>query len=239
MDVPARDPAHVEAMFTGIAPAYDLTNDLLSLGLHRLWKRALVRKAGELEGRKVLDAATGTGDLAFMFRKRVGDTGTVVGADLSQGMLKAAEARAQRQRVAGIEWRQADVTRLPFEDAGFDVALISFGIRNVADPVAGLRELGRVTRPGGKVLVLEFGAPETQGPLTAASRFYITRVLPWLGGAISGAKEAYRYLQKTVDTFPGGKDFARMLETTGNLGDIRYREFPGSFVYLYEAIRKP
>ncbi len=237
MDVPARDPVQVEAMFTGIAPAYDVTNDLLSFGLHRWWKRVLVRRAGDVSGKRILDAATGTGDLAFRFQERVGETGKVVGADLSPGMLRAAGERARRAGVRGIEWQQADVTRLPFEDESFDLSLISFGIRNVLDPVMGLRELGRVTRPGGRLLVLEFGAPERKGILTALSRFYITRLLPWVGGWISGAGEAYRYLQKTVDTFPGGSAFASLIESAGTWGEVRYREFPGSFVYLYEARR--
>jgi demethylmenaquinone methyltransferase/2-methoxy-6-polyprenyl-1,4-benzoquinol methylase len=184
MDVPARDPVRVEAMFTGIAPAYDLTNDLLSVGMHRLWKRALVRRAGDVRGKHILDAATGTGDLALRFLERVGSTGRVVGADLSPGMLQEARARAERAGANGVEWQQADVTQLPFKDESFDLAMISFGIRNVTDPVLGLRELGRVTRPGGRILVLEFGAPERKGVLTALSRFYITRILPWLGGRI-------------------------------------------------------
>lgn len=237
MDVPARDPVRVEAMFTGIAPAYDVTNDLLSFGMHRWWKRVLVKRAGEVRGKRILDAATGTGDLAFRFQERVGESGKVVAADLSSGMLRAATERAEREGVRGIEWRQADVTQLPFEDESFDLSMISFGIRNVTDPVAGLRELGRVTRRGGRLLVLEFGAPERKGLVTTLSRFYITRLLPMVGGWISGAGAAYRYLQKTVDTFPGGAAFASMVESTGNLGEVRYREFPGSFVYLYEARR--
>jgi len=238
MDVPARDPVRVEAMFTGIAPAYDVTNDVLSFGMHRWWKRVLVKRAGDVRGQRILDAATGTGDLAFRFHERAGADGKVVGADLSPGMLQAAAARAARIGVRGIEWHQADVTQLPFEDESFDLSMISFGIRNVTDPVAGLRELGRVTRRGGRVLVLEFGSPERRGIFTALSRFYITQLLPIVGGWLSGAGEAYRYLQKTVDTFPGGSAFASIIESTGNLGEVRYREFPGSFVYLYEARRQ-
>ncbi|HZH02352.1 MAG TPA: ubiquinone/menaquinone biosynthesis methyltransferase [Myxococcaceae bacterium] len=237
MDVPARDPVRVEAMFTGIAPAYDLTNDVLSFGMHRWWKRALVKRAGDVQGKRVLDAATGTGDLAFRFNRRVGAEGKVTAIDLSEGMLRAASARAEREGERGIDWKRADVTRLPFEDESFDLALISFGIRNVTEPVQGLRELGRVTRKGGRVLVLEFGAAERSGLLTAAARLYITRILPALGAWVSGAGSAYRYLQQTTDTFPGGSAFASLMRAAGNLNDVRYRAFPGSFVYLYEATR--
>ena len=148
----------VRQMFSSIATRYDVTNEVLSFGIHRLWRRSAVRLSGAREGNAVLDCATGTGDLALAFKRKVGASGRVMGTDFCKEMLDNAPAKAAREGLQ-VEFQVADAMALPFADASFDVASIAFGIRNVDDPVKCLKEMARVVRPGGRVVVLEFGQP--------------------------------------------------------------------------------
>ena len=204
--------AEVQKMFASIAPRYDATNQVLSLGVHRLWRRAAVRLSGAAEGQRVLDCATGTGDLALEFKRAVGPSGAVVGTDFCAEMLAQAPAKARR---AGLEVRfeVADALALPYQRASFDVASIAFGIRNVDDPVACLRELARVVRPGGRVAVLEFGQP--RGPFGALFRAYSRFAMPVLGGLLTGNRAAYQYLPRTAASFPSGDRFLALMDQAG------------------------
>ncbi|HEX9602680.1 MAG TPA: ubiquinone/menaquinone biosynthesis methyltransferase, partial [Myxococcales bacterium] len=168
----------VREMFASIARRYDAANEVLSLGVHRAWRRAAVRLSGVLPGDRVLDCATGTGDLALAFKRAVGPSGEVVGTDFCAEMLASAPAKAQRAGLP-VRFEVADALSLPYADASFDVASIGFGIRNVDDPVRCLREMARVVRPGGRVVVLEFGQP--RGPFGALFRVYSRQVMPALG----------------------------------------------------------
>ena len=229
------DPKQIRAMFGSIARGYDRANNVLSGGVHHVWRRKLVRWSGAAPGDRVLDCATGTGDLAIAFARVVGDSGAVTGTDFSPEMLEPAPAKAERAGVK-VEFRPADVTALPFADATFDVASISFGIRNVVDRVRGLREMARVVRPGGRVMVLEFGQPDSAvfGPLF---NFYSRKVLPRLGGLLTGNYEAYSYLDRSAGAFPCRDEFLALMEQTGLLTQLEWRSYTGGIAYAYRGVR--
>jgi demethylmenaquinone methyltransferase/2-methoxy-6-polyprenyl-1,4-benzoquinol methylase len=202
----------VHKMFSQIATRYDAANDVMSLGIHRIWRRIAVRLSGAAPGQAVLDCATGTGDLALAFKRAVGAGGTVLGTDFNADMLATAPAKA---RAAGLEvaFEVADVMRLPYADGRFDVASISFGIRNVDAPRVALGELGRVVKPGGRVVVLEFGQPT--GLFGFLYRPYARWVMPLVGGWLSGNRAAYEYLPLTAAAFPCGERFLELMRATG------------------------
>jgi len=202
----------VRQMFSSIATRYDVTNEVLSFGIHRLWRRKAVHLSGAKPGDAVLDCASGTGDLALAFKRRVGGTGRVVGTDFCKEMLDSAPAKAAREGLQ-LEFQVADVMNLPFADNSFDVASIAFGIRNVDDPVKSLSEMARVVRPGGRVVVLEFGQPT--GFFGALFRFYSKAIMPRIGGLLTGNRAAYEYLPRTSAAFPAGERFLALMDQTG------------------------
>jgi demethylmenaquinone methyltransferase/2-methoxy-6-polyprenyl-1,4-benzoquinol methylase len=225
----------IRHMFGEVAPRYDLLNTVLSLGIHHLWRRKLVRWSGIKAGDRVLDCATGTGDLAFEFEKTLGSSGQVIGTDFCEPMLVHARAKAV-QAGSRVHFDVADVTQLPFEGSSFDIATISFGIRNVSDPQRGIAELGRVVRPGGSVLVLEFGQPQVP-VFSGIYEFYSTRVLPRIGGLISGQRQAYDYLQMSSAQFPCRDNFLRLAGSTGLFSKMEYRPVSGGIAYIYKLTR--
>jgi demethylmenaquinone methyltransferase/2-methoxy-6-polyprenyl-1,4-benzoquinol methylase len=220
------DPREVRSMFARIAGRYDLLNHVLSAGIDRRWRRRTVREAGELAGGCVVDVCCGTGDLTLEFA-RAG--ARVVGVDFTPEMLRL--ARPKGATLAKVVFAHGDALRLPVRDASADVASVAFGVRNLADPDAGLREMARVVRSGGRVLVLEFSPPPA-GLLGATYRFYFTRVLPWLGGLISGDAEAYRYLPRTVTAWPAPEEVRARMESIG-LVDCGYRSFSAGIACLH------
>src|SRR5262245_3468356 len=208
---PSSAPA-VRSMFASIAGRYDRANQILSFGLHHRWRAAAVRLSGARPGDRVLDCATGTGDLAIAFARAVAPSGAVLGTDFCEEMLALAPEKARR---AGVSARfdRADTLSLPFADDSFDIASIAFGIRNVDDPGRALREMARVVRPDGRVVVLEFGQPG--GSLIAPIyRFYSRAVLPRVGGWVSGQRAAYEYLDRTSSSFPAGERFVGLMRET-------------------------
>jgi demethylmenaquinone methyltransferase / 2-methoxy-6-polyprenyl-1,4-benzoquinol methylase len=218
-------------MFGRIAGTYDRANQILSFGLHHRWRSAAVRWSGAARGDRVLDCATGTGDLAIAFHRVVGSGGEVIGTDFCAEMLAHAPEKAARAG-ARVRFETADVLALPYPDRRFDVASIAFGIRNVEDPDRALREMARVVRPGGRVVVLEFGQPGGAlfGPLY---RFYSRRVLPALGGWVSGDRSAYEYLDRTSSSFPAGPAFTERMRATGAFRSIRFDALTGGVAYVY------
>ena len=217
-------------MFSQVAPRYDLTNDVLSMGTHRLWRREAVRRAGVKAGDAVLDCATGTGDLALAFRRAVGPSGTVVGTDFNADMLAAAPGKA---KAAGLDitFQVADVMALPFPDGAFDVSSISFGIRNVDSPVQALRELGRVLKPGGRAVVLEFGQPE--GAFGAAFRVYARFGMPLIGQVLTGNRAAYEYLPRTAGAFPCGQKFLALMDESKAFARREAHPLLGGLAWIY------
>lgn len=216
----------VRRMFDRISPVYDLMNRVMTAGLDRRWRRATVA-AVVRPGDRVLDACCGTGDLAVE-ASRAG--ARVVGLDFSGEML----ARARRKSSA-VEWVEGDVLALPFEDGAFDVATVGFGIRNVADLDAGLAELARVVRPGGRLGCLEITRP--RGLLRPFFRLWFDRIVPLLGKVLPGGA-AYTYLPASVRRFPGPEDLAAALERAG-FGAVSWRLFGGGIVALHVGTREP
>jgi len=204
--------AEVQKMFASIAPKYDTTNAVLSLGVHGLWRGTAVRLSQAKPGDAVLDCATGTGDLALAFKRAVGPAGKVTGTDFCAEMLAPAPDKAKRAGLA-IDFKVADAMDLPFPTASFDVASIAFGIRNVDDPVRCLKEMARVVKPGGRVVALEFGQPS--GVFGALFRFYSRAVMPLVGGLITGNRAAYEYLPRTSAAFPAGENFLALVDKSG------------------------
>ncbi len=223
--------SNVRRMFASVAGTYDRANQILSFGLHHKWRTAAVRRSGAHEGDRVLDCATGTGDLALAFRRAVGPGGAVVATDFCEEMLALGSAKAARAGLS-IRFEQADVLALPYESGSFDVASIAFGIRNVEDPERGLSEMARTVRPGGRVVVLEFGQPEGAifGPVY---RLYSHRILPTIGGWVSGERAAYEYLDRTSSRFPAGERFAALLRGTGSFREVTAHPLTGGVVYVY------
>ena len=219
-------------MFRSISGRYDRANNVLSAGIHHRWRRRTVRWSGAEAGHRVLDCATGTGDLAIAFHKVVAPSGEVIGTDFVPEMLEVA-----RQKSKDIRFETADVTRLPFADQEFDIASISFGIRNVNDPVRGLSELGRVVKSGGRVMVLEFGQP-TNPVISAGYDWYRAHILPRLGGMVTGQRGAYEYLESSAAKFPCGDAFASLMRSTGAFSSIDHQRLSFGIAYLYRGVKK-
>jgi demethylmenaquinone methyltransferase / 2-methoxy-6-polyprenyl-1,4-benzoquinol methylase len=209
-------------MFDRIAPVYDAMNRVMTAGLDRRWRRITVEQVVR-KGDRVLDACCGTGDLAVAARSRGAD---VVGLDFSEAMLERARAKSSE-----IEWIRGDVLALPFGDASFDAVTVGFGVRNVDDLEAGLRELRRVLCPGGRVGILEITRP--RGLVAPFYRLWFDRVVPLLGKVLPGGS-AYTYLPASVRRFPGPEELAALLEGSG-FAAVRFRLFAGGIVALHVA----
>ncbi len=223
----------IRSMFSEIAGRYDLANTVMSLGVHHLWRKELVRWSGARPGQKTLDCATGTGDLAIEFKRAVSSLGDVIGTDFCKEMMLPAPAKA-KEAGFDIRFEQADVTQLPYDKARFDISSISFGIRNVQEPTKGLSELARVVKPGGKVMVLEFGQPSFP-ILSQLYKWYSRNILPKIGGWITGKPQHYSYLQNSSAEFPCGQKFVDLMMSTGRYTKVEYRELTFGIAYIYRG----
>jgi demethylmenaquinone methyltransferase / 2-methoxy-6-polyprenyl-1,4-benzoquinol methylase len=223
-----KKPADVAAMFDQVARRYDLTNRVLSLGLDAGWRRA-VRDALELTpGERVLDLAAGTATSSAVL---AGTGARVVGSDFSLGMLSV----GRRARHVGVDLVAGDALRLPFADGAFDAVTISFGLRNTADPDLALRELLRVTRPGGRLVVCEFSAP-TWRPFRTVYTEYLMRLLPAVATRVSSDPDAYVYLAESIRAWPRQAELAADLAVAG-WSDVAWRDLTGGIVALHRAVR--
>ena len=232
MDNGARDPAsgtldepQVRAMFDRIAGVYDLMNSVMTAGLHHAWRRRAADLAAVGPGSRVLDVATGTGDLAVELAQRVGDGGEVVGSDFSEAMLERA-----RRKAPGVAFEWGNALELPYPDGRFDAATVGFGARNFADLDRGLAEMARVVRTGGRVVILELTTP-TRPPLSTFYRWWFDRVVPFLG-RFAGDSDAYSYLPSSVKRFPDPPALAAAMERAG-LEHIRWVLTAGGIVALH------
>ena len=224
-----KNPHEVAAMFDAVAGRYDLTNDVLSLGQDRLWRRATVAAVGARPGETVLDLAAGTGTSSAPF---AASGARVVPCDFSLGMLASGkERRPDLPFVAG------DALRLPFADASFDAVTISFGLRNVAGTTDALAEMLRVTRPGGRVVVCEFSRPAAE-PLRTVYTEYLMRALPAVARVVSSDPESYEYLADSIREWPDQVGLGRLLRTAG-WRDVAYRNLSGGIVALHRGTRPP
>lgn len=219
----------VAAVFDSVAGKYDLMNDVMSGGLHRLWKARAVAQSGVREGSRVLDVAGGSGDLARAFARRAGTSGEVWLTDINGAMLEVGRNRLIDEGVLAPA-AQCDAEHLPFPDNTFDCVSVAFGLRNMTDKDAALAEMTRVLRPGGRVLVLEFS--KVWEPLEKAYDWYSFTALPWLGGKIVSDEASYRYLAESIRMHPDQHTLKLMMERAG-LEDVRYTDFSAGVVALH------
>jgi demethylmenaquinone methyltransferase / 2-methoxy-6-polyprenyl-1,4-benzoquinol methylase len=235
--VPREDKARrVRGVFDSVASRYDLMNDLMSGGTHRLWKRFTLALANLRPGQRALDVAGGSGDLAAGLARQVGPRGLVVLSDINAAMLARGRDRLIDEGFAGnVACVQADAERLPFADGTFDCITIGFGLRNVTDKPAALAAMRRALRPGGQLLVLEFSRPRVPGlqPLYDAYSF---RVLPWLGRVVAGDAASYRYLAESIRMHPDQDTLLKMLQEAG-LEGCRYHNLSGGIVAVHRGYK--
>jgi demethylmenaquinone methyltransferase/2-methoxy-6-polyprenyl-1,4-benzoquinol methylase len=220
----------VKNMFADIADDYDRINSILSFGVHSAWRKKTVIESGAKPGDRVLDCATGTGDLAIEFKKKVGHEGSVLGTDFCKEMIEHAPDKADKKNLV-VDFEVADAMDLPYDDDTFDIASIAFGIRNVDDPLVCLQEMARVVKPGGRVVVLEFGQPG--GIVKFPYQFYSKHVMPAIGGFISGNREAYTYLPETSAEFPAGDAFLEMMNEADVFESKKSVPLTRGIAYIY------
>jgi len=236
-EVPESAKDHLVAgVFPSVAGKYDLMNDLMSLGIHRLWKQFAVEASGVRGGFRVLDVAGGTGDLAAKFAARAGRRGQVVLADINESMLGVGRARlADRGIVGNVAFVQANAENLPFPENYFDRVSIAFGLRNVTHIDRALSSMFRVLKPGGMLLVLEFSRPVVPG-LNKLYDAYSFNVLPWLGRVIAQDEASYRYLAESIRKHPDQETLKTMMERAG-FGRVQYFNLSGGIVALHKGYK--
>jgi demethylmenaquinone methyltransferase/2-methoxy-6-polyprenyl-1,4-benzoquinol methylase len=236
-EVPWREKARrVRGVFDSVAARYDLMNDLMSGGAHRLWKQFLLSLTALRPGDRALDIAGGTGDIAAGLARQVGPSGLVLLADINATMLGQGRDRlTDRGLVGNMRYVQADAERLPFADSSFDCVTIAFGLRNVTDKPAALASMQRVLKPGGQLLVLEFSRP-VMPALDRLYDLYSFNVLPLLGRAVAGDADSYRYLAESIRRHPGQQELLEMMTAAG-LSSCRYHNLAGGIVAVHRGYR--
>jgi len=223
----------VRGVFDSVATRYDLMNDLMSMGLHRAWKAYTVMVANVGEGSRVLDIAGGTGDLALAFAKKVGASGQVVHTDINEAMLRTGRDRLLDAGVS-LPTMVCDAEKLPFPDNHFDVVTVAFGLRNMTHKDAALKEMNRVLKPHGKLLVLEFS--KVAKPLQKAYDLYSFKVLPRLGKIVAGDDASYRYLAESIRMHPAQEELKTLMKE-GGFGHVDYHNMTGGVVALHVGIK--
>jgi demethylmenaquinone methyltransferase/2-methoxy-6-polyprenyl-1,4-benzoquinol methylase len=223
----------VAGVFTSVASKYDVMNDLMSVGLHRIWKRYAISISGVRSGQKVLDVAGGSADLSRLFLKAVGSSGQVVLTDINNAMLRVGRDRLLDEGMA-TPTTQCDAEHLPFPDNYFDCVSIAFGLRNVTHKEAALREMHRVIKPGGRVIVLEFS--KVAKPLEKAYDFYSFKLLPKMGQMIAGDADSYRYLAESIRMHPGQEELKQMMTDAG-LQRVEYFNLTGGIVAVHRGYK--
>ncbi len=220
-------------MFASIARKYDVLNDVLSLGIHRRWRRTTARKSAPRSGMRILDLAAGTCDLALEFKKHCPEC-KVLATDFCEEILEVGMEKADKRNVA-MEFDIADATKLFYEDNEFDIASIAFGIRNTENPGVAISEMSRVVKPGGIVVVLEFGKPDDI--VLPVYRIFAKYIFPAAGRLIAGSAGAYSYLYESSMSFPCREEFAEMMRQNGNFVSVEWKPLSMGIAYLYTGIR--
>ena len=225
--------SHVRGVFDSVAPKYDIMNDLMSMGLHRAWKAYTVMVANVSEGSQVLDIAGGTGDLALAFAKKVGKTGQVVHTDINEAMLREGRNRLINAGVV-LPTFVCDAEKLPFPSNHFDVVTVAFGLRNMTHKDIALKEMNRVLKPNGKLLVLEFS--KVAKPLSKIYDWYSFKILPQLGKFVAGDDASYRYLAESIRMHPSQEELKSIMKTAG-FGHVDIHNMTGGVVALHVGIK--
>lgn len=222
----------VAEVFHSVAGKYDVMNDLMSFGVHRIWKRYTIERTAVRKGQKILDIAGGTGDLTAKFSKLVGESGKVVLADINDSMLKVGRSKLVDKGIVGnVDYVQANAEELPFPDNYFDRVTIAFGLRNVTEKDKALKSMYRILKPGGKLLVLEFSKPI----LPALSKIYDTysfTLLPFMGKVVANDSESYKYLAESIRMHPDQETLKKLMQTAG-FDDVDYTNLTGGVVALH------
>jgi demethylmenaquinone methyltransferase/2-methoxy-6-polyprenyl-1,4-benzoquinol methylase len=233
-EVPTAEKAkRVARVFDSVAARYDIMNDVMSAGLHRLWKATAIAQANVRPGQRVLDVASGSGDLALAFAKQVGPQGRVIMSDINHQMLVRGRNRLidQGRPIAAMV---CDAEHLPFIENEFNLVTVAFGLRNMTNKLAALKEMFRVIKPGGKLMVLEFS--KVAQPLEKLYDFYSFKVLPWLGKTIANDQESYRYLAESIRMHPDPETLAQMMRQAG-FEVVRYNTMSAGVVALHQAVK--
>jgi demethylmenaquinone methyltransferase/2-methoxy-6-polyprenyl-1,4-benzoquinol methylase len=225
----------VKGVFDSVASKYDLMNDVLSFGMHRLWKRYTIASANIKTGDKVLDIAGGTGDLAIEFRKKVGVSGRVILSDINASMLNEGRANLTNKGIFGVDFVQLNAQYLPFNNNTFDCVSIAFGLRNVTDKDQALREMHRILKPGGCLLILEFSKTDSEF-LKKFYDFYSFNIMPKLGEIIADDKDSYQYLAESIRKHPDQETLKNMVLDAG-FGFCEYHNLSGGIVALHKGIK--
>ncbi|KQP17963.1 bifunctional demethylmenaquinone methyltransferase/2-methoxy-6-polyprenyl-1,4-benzoquinol methylase UbiE [Pseudorhodoferax sp. Leaf267] len=224
---------HVKSVFDSVAPKYDLMNDLMSMGMHRVWKSYTTLVANVREGHRVLDIAAGTGDLTRAFARKAGKTGVVVHTDINEAMLRTGRDRLLDEGIV-VPSMVCDAEALPFASGSFDLVSVAFGLRNMTHKDKALAEMCRVLKPRGKLLVLEFS--KVAKPLEKAYDWYSFKVLPQLGKAVAGDDASYRYLAESIRMHPDQQALKGLMQAQG-FGHVDYHNMTGGLVALHVGIK--
>lgn len=235
-EVPVQEKAGlVREVFDSVAGNYDLMNDLMSLGVHRIWKRDFTANSGITTGDRVLDLAGGTGDIAALLSRKVGANGRVILTDINEAMLDMGRRRLEDEGIVGnVRYAIANAEQLPFDDGEFDAVTIAFGLRNVTDKNAALKEMHRVLRPGGRLLILEFSRVQPE-PLKAIYDAWSFGALPVLGKLIADDEDSYRYLAESIRKHPPQEELVQMMESAG-FEDVSFRNLTGGIVAIHSGV---
>ena len=226
----------VAEVFHSVAAKYDLMNDFMSMGIHRLWKRATIEQSGVRQGQNVLDLAGGTGDLTARFSTMVGSTGKVVLADINDSMIKVGRSRLiDKGLIGNIKYVQANAEFLPFPDNSFDCITIAFGLRNVTNKDTALESMFRVLKPGGRLMILEFSKPQAPG-LAPVYDFYSFNILPKIGKLVANDPDSYQYLAESIRMHPDQKTLQMMMEDVG-FEKTSYQNMTGGIVALHKGYK--
>lgn len=225
----------IRNMFTDISGKYDILNDVLSFGIHRIWRKKVVKISGIADKKNVsiLDLATGTGDLAISFKRKIGNKGKVTGIDFSEAMLELAREKAKVNNLE-IEFLAGDATSLAFEDNTFDISSIAFGIRNVDSVTDCINEMARVVKQDGKVIILEFGQPD--GFFSYIYKIYSKYIIPIIGKLISKNFNAYNYLQESSAKFLCREEFLEIMNSTGKFSETFYKQLSFGIAFIYVGV---
>ena len=234
-EVPVQEKAGlVREVFESVAGNYDLMNDLMSLGVHRAWKQDFAARSGVLPGDRVLDLAGGTGDIAALMSKRVGINGKVVLTDINEAMLDVGRRRLEDKGIVGnVEFALVNAETLPFANSEFDAVTIAFGLRNVTDKDAALREMYRVLKPGGRAMILEFSEVQAE-PLKKIYDAWSFGVLPVIGKLVANDEDSYRYLAESIRKHPAQEKLAGMMREAG-FSEVNYRNLTGGIVAIHSG----